>query len=251
MADERTGAEVLTTGVRKVFRAGGQEIVAVDGVSLRIAPGELVALAGPSGSGKSTLLHLLAAMERPDSGSVVVDGVDLGRLPPRRLAPYRRGVGVVFQRYNLLPAMTALDNVVAPVLPYKVGFDKQARARELLAAVGLAGRERSLPSRLSGGQQQRLAIARALVNRPRLLLADEPTGNLDSATGDEVLELILDLRREHGMTVVVATHDPAVASRCDRILKLRDGTVVDDLTLPPAGPGTPLEAIERLAPGTA
>jgi putative ABC transport system ATP-binding protein len=139
----------------------------------------------------------------------------------------------VFQRFNLLPALTVLDNVLAPVLPYRVGFDKAARARDLLAAVGLEGRERSLPSRLSGGQQQRVAIARALINRPPLVLADEPTGNLDSRTGTEIVDLLLELRATYGITVVMATHDHGVAARCDRVVRLLDGHVVEDVAVAP------------------
>ena len=156
---------------------------ALEEVTLEVAAGSTVALAGPSGSGKSTPLHLDGALDRPDSGTVLVHGRDLSGLSRRALAEHRRTVGFVFQRFNLLPALTALDNVLAPVLPYPVAFDKERRATELLAAVGLAGREDALPSRLSGGEQQRVAIARALVNSPRLILADEPTGNLDSRTG--------------------------------------------------------------------
>jgi putative ABC transport system ATP-binding protein len=141
---------------------------------------------------------------------------------------YRRGVGFVFQRFHLLPALTACDNVAAPVLPFRTGYDKRARARDLLGAVGLAGREDDLPSRLSGGQQQRVAIARALVGDPRLLLADEPTGNLDSATGAEVLDLLFILHRDRGLTLILATHDPAVAARCDRVVQLQDGAVSTD-----------------------
>jgi putative ABC transport system ATP-binding protein len=135
----------------------------------------------------------------------------------------------VFQRFNLLPALTVIDNVTAPVLPYRVAFDKQARARELLAAVGLEGRETALPSRLSGGQQQRVAIARALINAPPIVLADEPTGNLDSRTGAGIVDLLLRLRAERGMTVLLATHDSQVAARCDRVVRLLDGRVSDDI----------------------
>ena len=147
------------------------------------------------------------------------------------LAAYRRTVGFVFQRYNLLPALTVLDNVIAPVLPYRTRWDKQDRGRQLLAAVGLACRERSLPSRLSGGEQQRVAMARALVNTPSLLLADEPTGNLDSQNAAEILDLLLRLRESNEMTIIIATHDPQVASRCERIIRLRDGAVTDDIDL--------------------
>jgi putative ABC transport system ATP-binding protein len=167
--------------VRKRFGLGqGQQVIAADGISLTIGTGEFVSLTGASGSGKSTLLHLIGAIERPDSGTIVSNGTEVTALRGTALADYRRTVGFVFQRYNLLPALTALDNVLAPVLPCRTSWNKQERARELLAAVGLAGRERSLPSRMSGGEQQRVAIARALINTPSLVLADEPTGNLDS-----------------------------------------------------------------------
>jgi putative ABC transport system ATP-binding protein len=138
-------------------------------------------------------------------------------------------VGFVFQRYNLLPALTVLDNVMAPVLPYRVEFDKEARARDLLASMGLQGREDALPSRLSGGEQQRVAIARALITDPPLVLADEPTGNLDTRTGAGIIDLLLDLRARAGVTVLIATHDPRVASRCDRVVGLSDGRVVSDV----------------------
>jgi putative ABC transport system ATP-binding protein len=144
---------------------------------------------------------------------------------------YRRTVGFVFQRYNLLPALTALDNVLAPVLPYRTSWNKQQQARELLAAVGLAGREQSLPARMSGGEQQRVAIARALINRPPLVLADEPTGNLDSRNATEIIDLLTMLRSQYHTTILVASHDPQVAARCERLIRLRDGAVVDDIQL--------------------
>jgi putative ABC transport system ATP-binding protein len=206
-----------------------QSIVALDEVSLEIADGAAVALQGPSGSGKSTLLHVIGALERPDEGSVAVGGLELGGLSRRELAAHRRRIGFVFQRFNLLPALTVIDNVMAPVQPYRVAFDKEARARELLSGVGLEGRETSLPSRLSGGQQQRVAIARALINEPAIVLADEPTGNLDSRTGAEIVDLLLGLRSTRGMTVVLATHDSQVAARCDRVVRLLDGRVADDV----------------------
>jgi putative ABC transport system ATP-binding protein len=151
-------------------------------------------------------------------------------------------VGFVFQRYNLLPALTALDNVIAPVLPYRTDWDKRDRGRRLLAAVGLAGREQSLPSRMSGGEQQRVAIARALINTPSLLLADEPTGNLDSQNAAEILKLLASLRDEHRMTIVLASHDPQIAARCERLIRLRDGSVIDDIEM--AG-GYPAEDVIR------
>jgi len=225
------GAAIQIDSLRRTFRTGGTDIVAVDDVTLSVPSGSMVAVTGPSGSGKSTLLHLIGAIERPDAGKISVDDVVVTALRRGRLAHYRRSIGFVFQRYHLLPALTALDNVIAPVLPYKVDFAKADRAGELLAAVGLEGRENALPAELSGGQQQRVAIARALIGRPRLLLADEPTGNLDSRTGGEILNLLGELRQTYGMTVLVATHEQHVAARADRVLRLHDGVVVEDLDL--------------------
>lgn len=227
-----TGFPVVLAAVSRRYSTGqGQSITAIEDVTLEIPPGSVLAVAGPSGSGKSTLLHVIGAMDVPDAGSIRVGDIEVTKLARRQQAEYRRTIGFVFQRFHLLPALTVLDNVVAPLLPYRPPFDRFAKARELVEAVGLEGRGRSLPSRLSGGQQQRVAIARALINDPGLLLADEPTGNLDSATGTEIMDLLLDLRRERGMTVIVATHDPVIASRCDRIVRLRDGRVVDDVAV--------------------
>jgi putative ABC transport system ATP-binding protein len=227
-----TGFPVMLEGVTRRYPIGqGQWITAIDHITLEFSAGSVVAMAGPSGSGKSTLLHVIGAMDSPDSGSIHVGDREVTGLSRRQQAEYRRTIGFVFQRFHLLPALTVLDNVVAPLLPYRTRFDKFAKAGQLLEAVGLAERGRSLPSRLSGGQQQRVAIARALINDPRLLLADEPTGNLDSATGAEIMELLLDLRRQRDMTVIVATHDPVIASRCDRIVRLRDGGIVDDVSV--------------------
>src|ERR1035441_5825984 len=208
-----------------------QQVPAADDVSITIGPGEFVALTGASGSGKSTLLHIIGAIEHPDSGTAVVDGTDVTALRGAPLAAYRRTVGFVFQRYNLLPALTALDNVIAPVLPYRTGWDKRDRGRQLLSAVGLAGREQSLPSRMSGGEQQRVAIARALINSPALLLADEPTGNLDSQNATEILQLLARLREDNQVTIILATHDPLIAARCDRLIRIRDGAVINDIGL--------------------
>jgi putative ABC transport system ATP-binding protein len=232
-----TGALELR-GVSKRYGTGqGGEVTAADGVTFSIGAGAFVALTGTSGSGKSTMLHMIGAIERPDSGVIVCNGTEVTALRGRAQADYRRSVGFVFQRYNLLPGLTALDNVVAPVLPYRTGWDKLERARELLAAVGLAGRERSLPAQMSGGEQQRIAIARALINTPRVLLADEPTGNLDSANAADILDLLARLRAEHGITILLASHDPQIAARADRLIRLRDGAVMDDIRLaqdPPA-----------------
>jgi putative ABC transport system ATP-binding protein len=226
----RTAIELR--GVAKSYGIGkDQSVRAADDVTLSIDSGTFVALTGASGSGKSTLLHLIGALERPDAGTIVVGGTDVTALHGGALAAYRRTVGFVFQRYNLLPALTALDNVIAPVLPYKTQFNKRERGRDLLAAVGLAGREQSMPAKMSGGEQQRVAIARALINNPSVLLADEPTGNLDSGNAGEILELMSALRHQQPMTTILATHDPQVAARCERLVRLRDGAVVDDIDL--------------------
>ncbi len=229
---ENPGVGVEMQGVTKSYGLGrGEVVAAADDVNLLIEPGAFVALSGASGSGKSTLLHLIGAIDRPDSGRILSDDTDVTALHGSGLARYRRSVGFVFQRYNLLPALNALDNVIAPVLPYRTSFDKRQRGRELLEAVGLGGRERSIPSRMSGGEQQRVAIARALVNMPSLLLADEPTGNLDSSNASEVLNLLSKLREKHEMTMIIATHDPQVAARCKRLIRLQDGAVTDDIDL--------------------
>jgi putative ABC transport system ATP-binding protein len=226
------GASVELRGICKSYGIGKDRLVrAADDVSLTVGAGAFVALTGTSGSGKSTLLHLIGAIERPDSGAIISSGQDVTALRGGAVAGYRRTVGFVFQGYHLLPALTALDNVIAPVLPYRTSFNKRERGRELLAAVGLAGREHSLPAKMSGGEQQRVAIARALVNAPVLLLADEPTGNLDSANAGEILQLLAGLRDDREMTIMLATHDPQVAARADRLIRLRDGAVVDDIAL--------------------
>ncbi|RAN99708.1 ABC transporter ATP-binding protein [Micromonospora noduli] len=228
---EQSGSAISVDHLTRRFGTGADQLTAVDDVSLTVAAGSVVALTGPSGSGKSTLLHLIGAIEQADEGTVTVDDVVVSDLRRATLARYRQRVGFVFQRYHLLPALTVLDNVIAPVLPRRGRADHATRARELLDAVGLAGRERALPAQLSGGQQQRVAIARALMGAPGLLLADEPTGNLDSTTGGQILDLLLDLRERHGMTILLATHEQAIAARCDRLVRLTDGRVTEDLDL--------------------
>ncbi|MFF2996554.1 ABC transporter ATP-binding protein [Streptomyces sp. NPDC057950] len=207
------------------------KLVALDGVDLEVSAGEVVMLTGPSGAGKSTVLHVTGGMDQPDEGHVEIDGT---KLVPRDLDGHRRRIGFVFQRFHLLPALTALDNVLAPVLPRRVDFDRRERGTELLEAVGLGQRADALPSQLSGGQQQRVAIARALVNRPGLLLADEPTGNLDSGIGREIIDLLMSLRERYGMTMLIATHDAEVASNGDRVVRLQDGRITSDQRLTPS-----------------
>jgi putative ABC transport system ATP-binding protein len=243
------GFRVELRGVTKRFETGARTITALDSVSFALEPGSILAVTGPSGSGKSTLLHVVGAMDKADGGSIAVGEFAVSELDRREQPGYRRRIGFVFQHFHLLPALTALDNVAAPLLPYRVDFDKHGRARDLLAAVGLEGREDDLPSQLSGGEQQRVAIARALVNDPGLLLADEPTGNLDSETGLEIVQLLLDLRSAREMTVIVVTHNPLVAARCDRVARLHDGRLLDDVEIPRhVPPEDMLARISRIEP---
>ncbi|MFW6090696.1 MAG: ABC transporter ATP-binding protein [Actinomycetota bacterium] len=229
MTDTESEYAVVLRGVSRTYRpVKAQEVFALRDVDLEVEAGEAVALVGASGAGKSTLLQLVGAMDQPDAGELMADGRRLDGAGRRELQRHRRRVGFVFQRFHLLPALTVVDNVIAPVLPQRVDFDKRERALELLASVGLGDRARSLPSMLSGGEQQRVAIARALIGRPALLLADEPTGNLDSTVGGEIVDLLLSMRERHDATLLIATHNSAVASACDRTVRLHDGRVVAD-----------------------
>ncbi len=224
---ERLVPAVSVRGLVKRFATIDATITAADGIDLDIAPGSVVAVTGASGSGKSTLLHLIGALDTPDAGTITVAGEEVTALKGRTLADYRRSVGFVFQRFNLLPTLTVLDNVTVPLIPQRGKTqDPRQRARELLGAVGLGGREHTLATRLSGGQQQRVAIARALMCEPQLVLADEPTGNLDSVTGTEIIDLLMKLRDDHGTTTILATHDIDVAKRCDDVLHIKDGRLL-------------------------
>ena len=219
------GADVVADRVSRAFEHG--RIRALQAASLRLEAGEFVALTGPSGSGKSTLLNLIGALDRPDAGSIFVDGAALSGLDA---AEYRAAtVGFVFQFHNLIPTLTALENVQVPMLGRGLGrSDREKRARSLLREVGLERREHAFPATLSGGERQRIALARALANEPRLLLADEPTGSLDSETGSQVLRLIERVRDERGMTVLLVTNDEGVAASAKRTLRLLDGRVTHD-----------------------
>jgi putative ABC transport system ATP-binding protein len=219
-------------GVEKFFQRGPTTVRALDGVALEIGVGEFVALEGPSGSGKTTLLQLLGALDRPSGGEVLFEGSDLAKLPDRALAGLRlRSFGFVFQQFNLIPTLTAAENVESKLIP---AGGTRARAIEMLGEVGLAERADHLPHQLSGGEQQRVAIARALSVSPRVVLADEPTGNLDTDTGREIIDLLAGLAAEHGSTVIVATHDASLASRAPRRIGLRDGRLVGGPVLAPA-----------------
>ncbi len=198
------------------------------GISFTIARGAWIAITGPSGSGKSTLLGILAGLDTPSDGQVIVAGVDITNLQESKLARFRSDkIGMVFQSFNLIPTLTALENVEVPLFASRDSRRSGARAQRVLELVGLSDRLRHRPNQLSGGQQQRVAIARALVNEPPILIADEPTGNLDSATGETMLDLFDNLRRELGLTLVIATHDPAVAARVDATLHIVDGRLVE------------------------
>jgi len=223
----------------------GRPVVAADDVSLTIEAGEFVGLTGASGAGKTTLLNLIGAVDRPDAGTVRRDGTEVTALRGAAADRYRRTVGYVFQRCALLPALTALDNVLAPVLPFRTSWNKRERAMDLLTAVGLAGREGTQPSRLSGGERHRVAIARALINMPSLLLADEPTGNVDPDCGAAILDLVAGLRIEHTMTVVLASHDPQVVARCERLIRLSGGRVASDIEL--VGGEPPASILRRIS----
>ncbi len=216
------------TDVVKDIPLGQRVVHALRGVSLTIARGEVVAIVGPSGSGKTTLLGLLGGLDVPTSGRIVIDGIDITHLSENKLATIRnRQIGFVFQSFNLIPTLTALENVALPI-QFGRGRDPMRRAAELLDAVGLADRMHHKPTQLSGGEQQRVALARALANDPGLILADEPTGNLDTANGERIMRHLLDLRATLGKTVVVVTHDPVIATRTDRTIHLRDGLVAAD-----------------------
>ena len=226
----------------KIYQMGDNEVRALDGVSFTINKGEMVAIMGPSGSGKSTLMSIIGCLDVPTSGSYVLDGVSVENMSESELAEIRgKKIGFVFQQFNLLARTSALENVMLP-LTYAgfSGKDRQNRAMKSLDRVGLSERTGHAPSELSGGQQQRVAIARALVNEPAILLADEPTGALDSKTGIEIMELFQNLYREHGQTVILVTHDAYVARHTNRIIKLSDGRILsDEVNANPIKAGTP------------
>jgi putative ABC transport system ATP-binding protein len=215
--------------VTKAYGEGATRVSAVRDVSLTIESGEFLVVVGPSGSGKTTLLQLLGALDRPSSGAILFEGSDLARLKEAELTSLRLGtVGFIFQQFNLIPTLSAAENVELALAPRRVDrVERRKRLDELLETVGLSARGHHLPSELSGGEQQRVAIARALVNEPRVLLADEPTGNLDSATGEEIVKLLRRLSEERGQTVVLVTHDTDVASSSPRTIQMLDGAVVD------------------------
>ena len=225
---------VILDNVWKVYRLGYARVFAIRGVSLELYESEFTAVVGPSGSGKSTLLHLIGGLDKPTRGRVLVDGVEISGLDEKGLAEYRRRyVGFVFQQFYLIPRLTALENVEIALMARGVPqSERRRRALELLEVVGLRDRAYHRPGELSGGEQQRVAIARALANNPKLLLADEPTGNLDSATAHSIMKLFRRLVDEQGVTIIMVTHNLELVSYCDRVVKLRDGVVVGDEKVP-------------------
>jgi putative ABC transport system ATP-binding protein len=215
--------------VTKELKLGQHTIHALRGVNMSIQRGEMVGIVGPSGSGKSTLLGIIGGLDTPTKGKVFIDGVDISRMNEGKLTEIRnQKIGFIFQFFNLIPTLTALENVALPIqFAQKTSHNPNRRAKELLTQLGLGDRLHHRPNQLSGGQQQRVAIARALANEPPLLLADEPTGNLDSESSENVLAALEEIRRETGTTVIIVTHDPELAVRADRVLTLRDGLIVD------------------------
>lgn len=221
-------AIIQAIDLTKVYR-NGVEVKVLDKVSLVVQEGQFLAITGPSGSGKSTLLNLIGTLDAPSEGDILVSGVDIKALKGNALADFRlEHIGFVFQAFNLMPVLSALENVMLPLIPYrrKLDFNLEEQARNILVSVGLQSRIYHLPAQLSGGEQQRVAIARALVNMPKIILADEPTGNVDSKAGEEIVGLLKELNRERGVTVVLVTHNEALARYAERVLLLKDGKIV-------------------------
>ncbi|MGZ3439698.1 MAG: ABC transporter ATP-binding protein [Polyangia bacterium] len=230
-----SGARVEIRQLRKAYDHGGQKLEVLRGIDLMVGAGEMVAIVGSSGAGISTLLHVLGTLDRPSSGSVLYDGMDVTRMPPAAMADFRnRTIGFVFQFHHLLPEFTAVENCAMPALISGVSrAEANARAKKLLDRVGLGHRMTHRPGELSGGEQQRVALARALVMEPRVLLADEPTGNLDTHTGEDMHKLVVELNRDFGMTLVVVTHNPDFASRLPRRVRMVDGVISDETSALP------------------
>lgn len=213
----------------KAYEGDGVKTNAVRNINLTLKKGEFTAIVGPSGSGKSTLLSLIGTLDRPTSGHIIYDGEEIANMKKKAVADFRfEHIGFVFQQFHLLPTLTALENVLSPLFARKVSYNKTERAKEVLEQVGLADKMNALPSQLSGGEQQRVAIARALVHEPDWLLADEPTGNLDTETGDRIVQLIQELNQEKGCGILLVTHDNELAAKADNIIEMKDGSVISE-----------------------
>jgi len=239
---------ISTHNLTKIFGSGATAVTALDHVNLSVKSGEFVAIMGPSGCGKSTLLHLIGGLDRPSSGEVIIEGVSIAEMNDDHLTELRRRkIGFVFQFFNLIPVLNALENAALPVtLDGVKPAEAQKQAAEWLERFGLADRKHSRPDQLSGGQQQRVAIARALTAEPSLILADEPTGNLDTRSGDEIASLMRDVARKFNRTVVMVTHDPRIAAYADRIIFLKDGKIVDETVLERKNGGNAAVVIEKI-----
>jgi len=230
MPEPSTASVISLKGVHKIYRTGEIEVHALRGVSLEVAKGEFVAVMGPSGSGKSTMMNLIGCLDRPSSGSYILDGVDVSTMSKNQRADTRNTkIGFVFQSFNLIPRTSALANVELPMVYAGVTpAERRERARTALASVGLSEKEASLPNQLSGGQQQRVALARALASNPAIILADEPTGALDTKTADEIMRIFRQLNEERHMTIVLVTHEPDIAVHAKRLVRFRDGEIQED-----------------------
>src|SRR6266702_3789655 len=243
-------AVVELENLEKSYRLGKVTVNALRGVTLKLWQAEFMVIMGPSGSGKTTLLNIIGTLDKPSSGRALVDGEDITRMNDGQLTRLRRHkIGFVFQFHNLIPVLTAFENVQLPLLTSRTKRgEAEDRANELLARVGLKERAQHLPDELSGGEQQRVAIARALANRPRIILADEPTGDLDTQTGSEVVGIMYDIARQERAAVVVVTHDPIIAEKADRLLEMRDGRISELVHEPPTGEKPTIRAVESMPP---
>lgn len=221
--------DIFVKDVSHTFSQAGLQSEVLQELNCQFSAAEITALVGPSGSGKSTFLSLIGSLDRPTEGQITYDGQDITKWKNRQLSKFRaQEIGFVFQQFHLLPALTVKENLLVPLLKQKTDFNKEERIAEILEKVGLTAKQHALPAQLSGGQQQRVAIARALINRPRWILADEPTGNLDSVNGEMIFQLLLDLHQEEECGILFVTHDLALAERADRILFMQDGRIVED-----------------------
>ena len=220
---------IETRNVTKIYKLGDTDVIGAKEINLKIEEGEFLSIMGPSGSGKSTLLYLIGGLDKPTSGDVLIDGVNIVEMEERALCEVRRDkIGFIFQEFNLISTLTAIENTLVPLIPMGVSDDEMERGMKLLEAFGLKDRIDHLPGQLSGGQQQRVAIARALINEPEIVLADEPTGELDTKSGDELIQLMEEMNRREGVTFIIVTHDPVVSGKTRRTIFLQDGMIVKD-----------------------
>ena len=220
---------IETRNVTKIYKLGDTDVIGAKEINLKIEEGEFLSIMGPSGSGKSTLLYLIGGLDKPTSGDVLIDGVNIVEMEERALCEVRRDkIGFIFQEFNLISTLTAIENTLVPLIPMGVSADEMERGMKLLEAFGLKDRIDHLPGQLSGGQQQRVAIARALINEPEIVLADEPTGELDTKSGDELIQLMEEMNRREGVTFIIVTHDPVVSGKTRRTIFLQDGMIVKD-----------------------